>query len=81
MKSKFKINLEIVLTQYGNSSENFDADVLNHYLIAYPEYKKELLKYAFVQLTYQAPSHQDIEAEEVDLNQLKVQEVLTKINQ
>ena len=79
MKNKLKSSLEIVLTQYGNSSENFDANVLNRYLIAYPKYKNELFKYAFVQLTHQAPSRQDIEAEEVDINELKVREILTKI--
>lgn len=79
MKSTPKTNLDSVLNEYFNSSENFDAKILLRYLIDYPHYKDELLKYSVVQLSYQIPSREEVETEEVEANQFSIEAFLTKI--
>jgi len=56
-------NLDEILTDYGRTSQVFDAMVLKTFINKYPEYSRELQRYAHIQLTSVPASQDEINSE------------------
>lgn len=59
------ISLDKVLREYSDASENFDANILDEYLIRYPEYADRLRNYASVWLMSRFATPEEIAIEAV----------------
>ena len=58
-------NLDEVLADYANASQEFDAKVLNTFVKQYPQHADALHRYAQVQLTSVPATAEDVENEEI----------------
>jgi hypothetical protein len=73
MTNKRTATLDEVLTEYAQASQQFDAKVLQAFIIRYPEHSQALQRYAHIQLT-SVPAT----AEEIDSEQLSDEEMLPR---
>lgn len=56
--------LDRVLAEYRDASEEFDAEVLARFIKAHPKHADALRRYSMVQLTFVPATREEIEAEE-----------------
>ena len=72
--SKPIVDLDTVLDAYASSSETFDANVLNDFIEKYPQHAKSLQRYAQVQLTFKQPTRKEVEAVQLNDEELLPQQ-------